>query len=122
MIIKNRSIARQKVKVRVRKKIQGTPERPRLTVFRSLRHLYVQIIDDTTGNTLANSSSNSTQLSKELSGKKSMCEIAKVVGKDIAIRAKEKNISIVIFDRNGYLYHGNVKTLAESAREAGLKF
>ena len=122
MINKNRSIGRLKVKVRVRKKIFGTPERPRLSVYRSLNHIYAQIIDDASGKTLVASSSVSKLLSKTVEGKKAMNERAKLIGKDLAIKATEKNISQVVFDRNGYLYHGNVKALAEGAREGGLKF
>lgn len=107
--------------VRVRKKIKGTPERPRLNVFRSLNHIYAQVIDDTTGNTLVAAST----LDESLKGKVKSGgnkEAAKEVGKLIATKAVAKGIKLVVFDRGGYLYHGRVKELAEAAREAGLEF
>jgi len=106
---------------RVRKKIKGTPERPRLNVFRSLTNIYAQIIDDTTGHTLVAAST----LDKSLKGKiknGGNKEAAAEVGKLIAEKALEKGIKKVVFDRGGYLYHGRVKALAEAAREAGLEF
>ena len=108
-------------KVRIRKKIKGTPERPRLSVFRSLKYIYVQIIDDEVGKTIVSASS----LEKEVKGKSKSTrdiEAAKLVGELIAKRAIEKGIEKVVFDRSGYRYHGRVKALAEAAREAGLKF
>ena len=107
--------------VRVRKKIKGTPERPRLNVYRSLGHMYAQIIDDTTGTTLVSAST----LDKEIKGKNKSGgnkEAAKEVGSLVAKRAVKKGLKIVVFDRGGYLYHGRVKELAEAAREAGLEF
>jgi len=106
---------------RVRKKIDGTPERPRLNVFRSLKNIYVQIIDDTTGNTLVAASTLDEAIKGKLAsgGNK---EAAKEVGKLIGQKAVEKGIKQVVFDRGGYLYHGRVKELAEGAREAGLEF
>ncbi|HEY9060292.1 MAG TPA: 50S ribosomal protein L18 [Pseudobacteroides sp.] len=107
--------------VRVRKKIKGTPERPRLNVFRSLNHIYAQVIDDTTGNTLVAAST----LDESLKGKVKFGgnkEAAKEVGKLIATKAVAKGIKLVVFDRGGYLYHGRIKELAEAAREAGLEF
>lgn len=106
---------------RVRKKIAGTAERPRLCVFRSLQNIYVQVIDDTAGNTLAAASTLDEALKGKLaaSGNK---EAAKEVGKLIAQKAIEKGIKQVVFDRGGYLYHGRVKEVAEGAREAGLDF
>jgi large subunit ribosomal protein L18 len=106
---------------RVRKKIEGVPERPRLNVFRSLKNIYVQIVDDTTGNTLVAASTLDEALKGKLanSGNK---EAAKEVGKLIGQKAVEKGIKQVVFDRGGYLYHGRVKELAEGAREAGLEF
>jgi large subunit ribosomal protein L18 len=107
--------------VRVRKKIKGTPERPRLNVFRSLNHIYAQVIDDTNGNTLVAAST----IDESLKGKVKFGgnkEAAKEVGKLIATKAVEKGIKKVVFDRGGYLYHGRVKELAEAAREAGLEF
>lgn len=103
---------------RVRSKVSGTPERPRLNVFRSATNVYAQIIDDTKGITLVSASS----LDKEFEGKGGNCEAAKKVGLLLAQRAKEKGISAAVFDRGGYLYHGRVKALAEGAREGGLEF
>ncbi|MDB4285594.1 50S ribosomal protein L18 [bacterium] len=112
---------REKRKVRIRKKIQGTPERPRMSVFRSSRHIYVQIVDDTTGRTLTSASS-LTKDFREKGGKGEGIEAAKVVGAVIAEKAQENKIEKVVFDRNGYLYHGRIKALADAAREKGLKF
>lgn len=103
---------------RVRGKVSGTPERPRLNVFRSETNIYAQIIDDTKGVTLVSASS----LEKGFEGPGSNCEAAKKVGEAIAQRAKDKGIEAVVFDRGGYLYHGRVKALAEGAREGGLQF
>ena len=103
---------------RVRGKVSGTPERPRLNVFRSETNIYAQVIDDTKGVTLVSASS----LEKGFEGPGSNCEAAKKVGEAIAQRAKEKGIEAVVFDRGGYLYHGRVKALAEGAREGGLQF
>ncbi len=112
---------RQRRKFRIRNKINGTPERPRLTVFRSARHIYAQIIDDAEGKTLAAVSTLSGDLDGALT-EDSKTDSAKKVGALIAKVCLEKNIEKVVFDRNGYLYHGRVKALAEAAREAGLKF
>ena len=103
---------------RVRAKIAGTPERPRLNVFRSETNIYAQIIDDTKGMTLVSASS----LEKSFEGKGSNIEAAKKVGQIVAERAKAAGIDAVVFDRGGYLYHGRVKALAEGAREGGLQF
>ena len=105
---------------RIRKHISGTAQRPRLVVFRSLRHIWVQVIDDTAGHTLLNVSSNDPALRGKVNG--GNAEGAKEVGKAVAEKAKAANITEVVFDRGGYLYHGRVKALADSAREAGLKF
>ncbi len=102
---------------RVRAKISGTPERPRLNVFRSETNIYAQVIDDVNGVTLVSASS----LEKGF-GAGSNCEAAKKVGQTVAERAKAKGISVVVFDRGGYVYHGRVKALAEGAREGGLEF
>ena len=109
---------RMKRHKRVRAKISGTPERPRLCVFRSETNIYAQLIDDTKGVTLVSASS----LEKGFEGPGSNCEAAKKVGEAIAERAKAKGIETVVFDRGGYLYHGRVKALAEGAREGGLQF
>ena len=107
--------------IRVRKKVQGDGTRPRLCVFRSLRHIYAQVIDDTTGHTLASASSLESAAGKgtELAAKLSTSQS---VGKLVAERAKEQGIKEVVFDRGGYKYHGRVKALAEGSREAGLVF
>ena len=105
---------------RIRKKLSGGPERPRLCVFRSHKHIYTQIIDDVRGETLAGASTQSPDLLDALKGK-SKTEASREVGKLIAARAAEKGIKMVAFDRGGYLYHGRVKALADGAREAGLE-
>ena len=111
--------SRQKVRYAIRKKISGTAERPRLAVFRSNKQIYAQLIDDVAGNTLAAASS----ADKSLEGKKvTKIEQAVAVGELIADNAKTAGIDTVVFDRGGFLYHGRVKALADSAREAGLKF
>ena len=112
---------RQKRHQRLRKKVFGTGTRPRLSVFRSSMHIYVQAVDDKKGNTLASSSSLEIKesLKKTYTGNKNA---AKAVGEDLAKKLLEKSISSVIFDRGGYIFHGRVKALAEGAREAGLKF
>ena len=112
--------ARQRRKVRIRKKVNGTPERPRLVVYRSNLHLYVEIVDDGTGKTLAAAST--LALGKTQPGAHCNKSGAEMVGKEIARLAKEKNISRVVFDRNGYLYHGRIKAVADGAREGGLEF
>ena len=114
----DKNAARVKRHFRVRNKISGTPERPRLNVFRSAKHIYAQIIDDVAGVTLAAASS----LDKSISGNGGNKEAAKAVGKLIAAKAAEKNIAKVVFDRGGNIYHGRVKELAEGAREGGLNF
>lgn len=116
-----RKVAWAKRKKRVRKKVRGTGERPRLCVFRSARHIYAQIVDDDLGKTLATAST----MDKEIRGKipnTGNIEAAKKVGELIGKRAKTKGIETIVFDRNGFLYHGRVRALAENAREAGLKF
>jgi large subunit ribosomal protein L18 len=110
---------RQRRQVRIRKKVLGTLERPRLNVFRSAKHIYVQVIDDVAGVTLAAASTLAEDVAKA-KGKKS--DKAQAVGKAIAAACKSKNIEAVVFDRGGYRYHGRVKAIAEAAREGGLKF
>ena len=117
MATKNRSELRLSRHVRLRKKVVGTTERPRLAVFRSLKHIYAQIIDDTNGVTLVSAST--TEKDFSASGNK---DGAKLVGEKLAERAKEKGVSSVVFDRGGFKYHGRVAALAEAAREAGLEF
>lgn len=114
----NRKLERERRHIRVRNKISGTAERPRLCVYRSNANIYVQVIDDVAGNTLAQAST----LDKEVKTKHANKEAAKEVGALIAKRAQEKKIKEVVFDRGGYIYHGVVKELAEAARENGLKF
>ncbi len=117
----SRNAHRQRVHLRVRTRVSGTQERPRLCVFRSLGHIYAQLIDDRTGRTVAQASSLDTETRKQLKGGGNVAA-AKVVGKAIAERAIAAGVSEVIFDRGGYKYHGRVQALAEAAREAGLKF
>ena len=114
----DRKMERTRRHLRVRRKISGTAERPRLCVYRSNTNLYVQVIDDVAGNTLVSAST----LDKEIKTKHSNKEAAKELGALIAKKAKAKNIETVVFDRGGYIYHGVVKELAEAAREGGLKF
>ena len=114
----DKNVARQKRHTRVRYKLSGTPERPRLNVFRSNAHIYAQIIDDVNGVTLAAAST----MDKGFEGATGNKEAAKKVGQNIAKAAADKGITEVVFDRGGYVYHGRVKELAEGAREGGLKF
>jgi large subunit ribosomal protein L18 len=118
----NKKEARLRRKKRVRKKIKGVSETPRLSVFKSSKHIYAQIIDDMTSNTLVDASSLSKDLRPKVHGKGGNREGAAFIGEWIAKRALEKGISQVVFDRNGFLYHGRIKVLAESARQHGLKF
>ncbi len=114
------NIKRMRIHDRIRKKVMGTAERPRLSVYRSLNHVYVQLIDDLTGQTLVQA--NTAEGAKGESRIGGNVASAKAVGKVIADRAQAKGISKVVFDRGGYIYHGRVKALADAAREAGLKF
>ena len=118
----NRSEARLRRKKRVRKKIRGTPDRPRLSVFRSARHIYAQIIDDTCSRTLADASSMSKDIKPVAGTKGGNKQGAAMVGEFIAKRALGRGIKKVVFDKNGFLYHGRIRTLAEVARENGLEF
>ncbi len=115
---KQRVEARGRIRERIRRKVTGTAERPRLAVFRSLKGFYAQLIDDAAGQTIAAASS----LEKDSPAKGSNAAAAKAVGALIAKKAKEKGVSRVVFDRGGYLYHGNIKALADAARENGLEF
>lgn len=116
---------RRRRHLRVRKKVHGTPDRPRLSVFRSLRYIYAQLIDDESGRTLCAASTLEPKVKAELKGKgvstKSV-EAAKHIGRLLAERAKEKGLEKAVFDRSGYKYHGRIKALADAARETGLKF
>ena len=113
--------ARKRRQRRIRMKIAGTSARPRLNVFRSLDHIYAQVIDDVAGRTLAAASTVDKQLGSQLAGKTKK-EQAALVGKAVAERAKDQGIDRVVFDRGGYLYHGRIKALADGAREGGLQF
>ena len=117
----SRDLKRQRVHDRVRMKVSGTSERPRLCVYRSLDHIYAQIIDDRAGKTLVAASSADKDTKKNLKGGGNVAA-AKVVGKEIATRAKAAGLAKVVFDRGGYKYHGRVKALADAARESGLSF
>ena len=120
---KGKSAAKRRIArhLRVRRKVRGTAGRPRLAVFRSLNHVYAQVIDDDRGHTLAAASTVEPEVKSQVAGKKK-AEVSKLVGKLIASRALEKGITTVVFDRGGFQYHGRVKALAESAREGGLVF
>ena len=117
----SRNAHRQRVHLRVRTRLAGTPERPRLCVYRSLNHIYAQVIDDRTGRTLAAASSLDKETRKQMKGGGNVAA-AKIIGKAIAERARAAGIAQVAFDRGGYKYHGRIQALAEAAREAGLKF
>lgn len=120
MSIKNKKeLRRLKIKYRIRKRITGTVERPRLTIFRSNKEIYAQVVNDISGVTLVAASSMSKDIEK---GKVTKIDQAKIVGKAIAQKAIDAGVTAVVFDRNGYLYHGRVKALAEAAREGGLIF
>ncbi len=117
----NKIERRNRIKMRIRKIVSGTSQKPRMTVYRSNKQIYVQLVDDLAGATLVSASSRDKELASELASKNNS-EVAAMVGKLAAKRALEKGISEVSFDRNGYLYHGRVKSLADAAREGGLKF
>ena len=117
----SKDLHRKRVHDRVRMKVEGTTERPRLCVYRSLGHIYAQVIDDRTGKTLVSASSVDGETKKALKGGGNVAA-AKVIGKAVAERAKAAGVSKVVFDRGGYKYHGRVKALADAAREAGLQF
>jgi large subunit ribosomal protein L18 len=117
-----RNEIRTRIHKRIRRRVAGTQERPRLAIFRSINHIYAQVIDDQQGHTLAAAASTEKDLQKALGGKGGNVEGAKLIGKAVAERAKDKGITRVVFDRGGYLYHGRVKALADAARQAGLEF
>lgn len=119
MATKNKLNRRSKIKYRVRKRVHGSAERPRLSVFRSNKAIYAQVINDLEGRTLASASSHTKDIGEQ---KVTKTEAAKLVGKLVAERALKAGVDKVVFDRNGYLYHGRVQSLAEGAREGGLKF
>jgi large subunit ribosomal protein L18 len=124
MRIKTKDDRRQRIKYRLRKRTTGSTERPRLTVFRSVSHIYVQVVDDASGKTIAAASSVEPTVKGALGkdAKGGNVAGAKVIGKTIAERLIEKGVKRVVFDRNGFLYHGRVKAVADAAREAGLEF
>ena len=117
----DRNLARKRRHLRVRNRITGTQARPRLNVYRSNKHIYAQVIDDVTGNTLVSASSVDKELNEQLKNGGNV-DAARMVGELVAKRALEKGVSEVVFDRGGYLYHGRVQALADAAREVGLQF
>ena len=124
MRIKTKKDRRHRISLRLRKRIAGTPERPRLSVYRSVSHIYAQVIDDRAGTTLASASSAEPGVRAQLEGaaRGGNQAGAKAIGRIVAERLKEKGITRVVFDRGGFLYHGRVKAVADGAREAGLEF
>jgi len=123
MRIKTKDDRRERIKHRIRKRVRGTDARPRLTVFRSIAHMYVQVVDDMTGRTIASASSVESAVKGAIGeGKGGNIAGAQAIGKTIAERLIEKGVKRVVFDRNGFLYHGRVKAVADAAREAGLEF
>ncbi len=122
MTVKDKQYHRTKIKQPIRKSIAGTSDRPRLSVYRSLKHIYAQIVDDSTGKTLVAVSSLTKEVRESLTPGMKPKEVSKQVGIASAKKALEKNIKQVVFDRNGFRYHGCVQALAEGAREGGLKF
>ena len=124
MRIKTKDDRRQRIKFRIRRRVSGTVERPRLTVFRSVSHMYVQVVDDMTGRTIASASTVEPSVKAALPKKASAGNVAgaKAIGKTIAERLIGQGVKRVVFDRNGFLYHGRVKAVADAAREAGLEF
>ena len=121
LTLKDRKIVRRKIRGRIRMKVLGTASRPRLAVFRSLKHIYAQAIDDASGRTLASASSSSAEIKAKASNGGNI-SAAKQVGEAIGTMLKKAGVEQVVFDRGGFVYHGRVKALAEAAREAGLKF
>jgi len=122
IIKKDRNKARQVRQLRVRKNVHGTPERPRLNIFRSNQNVYAQVIDDTVGKTLASASTLDPEIKGRLEGNGGNIDAAKIVGEVVAKRALAAGVTKVVFDRGGNLYHGRIAALAEAAREAGLEF
>ncbi len=118
MSVDQKVLRRQKLRWRIRSRVSGTPQKPRLSVFRSNKDIYVQLIDDTTGTTIASANSRQKDIAAQTGTK---TEVSALVGKAIAAKAKELSIDTCVFDRGGYLYHGRVKAVADGAREGGLK-
>jgi len=121
-LVQRKRERRERAHNRVRTRVKGTAERPRLSIYKSVKYIYAQVIDDVRGHTLAQASSADPDIRQRLTGVGSNKDAAKVVGEVVAERAREKGIEKVVFDRGGYVYHGNVKTLADAAREKGLQF
>lgn len=119
---KKNNTRREKIKLKIRKRISGTPDKPRMVVFRSLNHIYAQLIDDVNHRTLFSVSSVNKEVQATMSKEKTKINKSKILGKLVAEKAKSEKIETVVFDRNGYLYHGRVKAVADGAREGGLKF
>lgn len=119
---KTKRVRRERAHMRIRRKVWGTAERPRLSVFKSSRYVYAQLINDDAGHTLAQASSREAAIAKKAEGSSSTRSAAKLVGEAVAERAKKSGVEKVVFDRGGYLYHGKVKDLAEGARAKGLEF
>lgn len=117
----NKAEGRIRRHIRLRKKIRGTESRPRLAVFKSNTNIYAQVINDKTGETIVSASSLEKEFRSKFGGKLNL-EVAKVIGKTVAERAKSKGVKTVVFDRGGYIYHGRIKSVADGAREAGLEF
>ena len=117
-----KKLARLKKKQHIKKKVIGTPQRPRLVVYKSLKHIYTQLVDDTSQKTITGLSSLSNDLRDDVSKAKNRIEVAGIVGERIAKKALDLKFDSVVFDRNGYIYHGRVKAVAEAARKGGLKF
>ena len=124
MKITTKDDRRERIKYRIRKRVRGSEARPRLSVFRSVAHIYVQVVDDATGRTLASASTVDAQVKGALTSTErgGNVEGAKAIGRTIAARLKEQGVTRVVFDRNGFLYHGRVKAVADAARDAGLEF
>lgn len=121
-LMKEKQERRHRAHLRVRKRVRGSGERPRLSVYKSLKYIYAQVIDDEQGVTLAQANSADPEIRQQLTKGSSSIEAAKLVGEAVAARAREKGIDKVVFDRGGYIYHGKVKAVAEGAREKGLQF
>ncbi|MDP9121312.1 MAG: 50S ribosomal protein L18 [Acidobacteriota bacterium] len=120
--MKQKQERRKRAHLRLRNRVRGSEERPRLAVYKSLRYIYAQVIDDDRGTTLVQASSADPEIRSQLGKSTSSKQAAKLVGEIVASRAKERGVARVVFDRGGYIYHGNVKALAEAAREKGLQF
>jgi large subunit ribosomal protein L18 len=119
---KSKQVRRQRAHQRIRAKVRGTAERPRMSVYKSARYIYAQLIDDENGHTLAQASSREAEIAKKAEGKSATKGAARLVGETVAERAKQGGIAKVVFDRGGYVYHGKVKEVAEGARAKGLEF